>query len=50
MVNLGFTTATAVAEVRHQLVKIGTGCKEFDNILGGMLGLYVEWVHAMHHN
>lgn len=37
MVPMGFTTATVVAQMRGEIIKLTTGCKEFDDILeGGM--------------
>ncbi|KAK9810888.1 hypothetical protein WJX73_005457 [Symbiochloris irregularis] len=37
LIPMGFTTATMIAEQRQDMIQIGTGCKELDNILeGGM--------------
>jgi predicted ATP-dependent serine protease len=35
MVPMGFTTASVVHAMRNDIIKIATGCKEFDDILEG---------------
>lgn len=35
IVPMGFTTASVVHAMRAEIIKISTGCKEFDDILEG---------------
>ena len=37
LVHMGFTTASSVMEQRKDNVRIGTGCKDLNNILEGVL-------------
>ena len=36
---MGFTTATMIAEQRQDMIQVSTGCKEFDEVLAGEVGL-----------
>lgn len=37
LVPMGFTTASVVNSMRGDIIKVSTGCKEFDDILEGGL-------------